>query len=137
MTDSKDRYMEIAGHSRGLTGSLYNTLIESGHSALHPDYLHQCARIWGRCLWAEEYPDQQILDDMENHRALELLHHAIIIGNKIWQLALGNSNDSSMTPEKLYAEIMRIREVSILSGFRAQQGDILTQLINSYTATCS
>lgn len=111
MTNFKSRYMEISGHPRGLTGSLYNTLIESGHSALHPDYLHQCARIWGRCLWAEEYPDQQILDDMENHRALELLHHAIIIWNKIWQLALGNSKDSSMTPETLYAEIMRIREV--------------------------
>ncbi|KAE8552136.1 hypothetical protein EYB25_006030 [Talaromyces marneffei] len=104
-------YMEISGHPRGLTGSLYNTLVESGHSALHPDYLHQCARIWGRCLWAEEYPETQILDDMENHRALELNHHSIIIGNKIWQLALGNSDDPSMTPDKLYAEIMRIREL--------------------------
>lgn len=75
--------MEINGHPRGLTGSLYDVLLNSGNTALHPDYLHQCARIWGRCLWGEEYPGIQILDDMENHRALELLHQAFIMKNKI------------------------------------------------------
>ncbi|KAH8691600.1 hypothetical protein BGW36DRAFT_304717 [Talaromyces proteolyticus] len=104
-------YMEIAGHHRGLEGSLYDTLLDSGNSSLHPDYLHQSARIWGRCLWGEEYPDNQILDDMENHRALELLHHAMIMRNKIWQLALGSSERSvTSTPETLFSELMTIRD---------------------------
>ncbi|CRG86946.1 hypothetical protein PISL3812_03959 [Talaromyces islandicus] len=104
-------YMEISGHPRGLNGSLYDTLLDSGNPALHPDYLHQCARIWGRCLWGDEYPETQILDDMENHRALELLHHAFIMKNKIWQLALGKSPRSTeITPDSLYLEMITIRE---------------------------
>lgn len=104
--------MEISGHPRGLTGSLYDALLDSGNPALHPDYLHQCARIWGRCLWGEEYPETQILDDMENHRALELLHQAFIMKNKIWQLALGKSfRSAELTPEGLYSEMITIREV--------------------------
>lgn len=109
---NSNRYMEIGGHNRGLSGSFYDTLLDSGNPALHPDHLHQCARIWGRCLWGEEYPEIQILDDMENHRALELLHHAFIMKNKIWQLALGKSSRSAgVTREFLYSEIISIREV--------------------------
>ncbi|EED14768.1 conserved hypothetical protein [Talaromyces stipitatus ATCC 10500] len=133
-------YMEISGHSRGLMGSLYDTLLESEHSALHPDYLHQCARIWGRCLWAEEYPDAQILDDMENHRALELLHHSVIIWNKIWQLASGNNRDLSMTPETLYSEIMKFRGLYSDMFITAKYATSLSArraLYTIYFAVCS
>lgn len=107
--------MEITAHPRGLYGSLYDTLLDSDNPSLHPDSLHQCARIWGRCLWGKEYPDNQILDDMENHRALELLHHSYILRHKIWQLALARSERSAgSTPDALLSEMMMIRNVSRL-----------------------
>lgn len=113
-TDSiAKRYIEIICHPMGLDESLYDILLGSGNSDLHPDSLHRCARIWARCLWGEQYPDSQVMDDMENYRALELLHHSFLMRNKIWQLALGTSSTaSSYTPESLFEEIMNIREVS-------------------------
>jgi hypothetical protein len=110
----------------GLQSYLFQFLFGSPNPSLHPDYLHRCARIWGRCFWGSEYPDQEILDDIENYRALELSHHSLIVRHKIWQLATGNDHNVGamrLTSEKLFAEIMAIREVSSMTPQQARRGE--------------
>ncbi|KUM59681.1 hypothetical protein ACN42_g7460 [Penicillium freii] len=67
-------YIDASCRPIGLTESLNDYVAQSGYPALQPDHLHRCARLWGRCFWGEQYPDEEVLDDIENYRALELLH---------------------------------------------------------------
>ncbi|KAL4948799.1 Rh-like protein/ammonium transporter [Aspergillus filifer] len=83
-------YIDASSQLMGGTDSLYEYVLESGNPAVHPDRLYRCARLWGRCFWGKQYPDQEVSDDIENYRGLELLH-------------------SGMT-ESLLLEIMAIRE---------------------------
>lgn len=109
----------------GLQSCLFQFLFGSPNPSLHPDYLHRCARIWGRCFWGPEYPDQEILDDIENYRALEFSHHSFIMRHRIWQLATGNDHNVGamrLTSEKLFAEMMAIREVSSTTPQQSTKG---------------
>ena len=94
----------------GLTESLYDYVMQSNNPALHPDHLHRCARLWGRCFWGEQYPDQEVLDDIENYRALELLHTGFHLRYRTWKL-LVDSGSGTDTTESVFREIISTRDV--------------------------
>lgn len=105
-----NRYIDASCRPMGLTESLYDYVVQSKNPALHPDHLHRCARLWGRCFWGEQYPDQEVLDDIENYRALELLHAGFCFRHRTWKV-LVDSEGTSDTTESLYSEILSIRDV--------------------------
>ncbi|KAJ5102425.1 hypothetical protein NUU61_004647 [Penicillium alfredii] len=94
----------------GLTESLYDYVLQSGNPALHPDRLHQCARLWGRCFWGEQYPDQEVLDDIENYRALELLHAGFCLRYRTWKALVDSGARARDTPDLLFRELMATRD---------------------------
>lgn len=95
----------------GLSESLYDYVLQSGNPALHPDRLYRCARVWGRCFWGKQYPDQEVSDDMENYRALELLHAGMSLRHRTWKLLFDNIPDSGYQAESFFNEIMAVRDV--------------------------
>lgn len=105
----------------GLTESLYDYVMQSNNPALDPDHLHRCARLWGRCFWGEQYPDQEVLDDIENYRALELLHTGFCLRYRTWR-ALVDSEASTDTADSVFQTILSTRNVrvncTISWGFR-------------------
>lgn len=105
-------YVDIEAQSMGLCESLYDYMVTSGNPSLNPDHLHQCARLWGRCFWGDQYPDQQVMDDNENYRGLELIHVSMKMRHAIWKLAIGNSLDPGTTASSLFEELVGIRNVS-------------------------
>ncbi|PYH49735.1 Rh-like protein/ammonium transporter [Aspergillus saccharolyticus JOP 1030-1] len=88
--------------------SLTDYVLKSDNPAIHPDQLHRSARLWSRCFWGKQYPDQEIADDMENYRALELIHDGFILWHKAWA-CLGEPEGTSYTPDRVYAEILSVR----------------------------
>lgn len=103
-------YIDVSCQPMGLTESLYAYVLRSGNPALHPDRLYRCARVWGRCFWGKQYPDQEVSDDMENYRALELLHMGVSLRYRHWQLLVNNVPDSGYQAESLFNEIMAARD---------------------------
>ena len=99
----------------GLTESLYDYVLNSGNPALQPDHLYQCARLWGRCFWGDQYPDQEVMDDNENYRGLELIHIGMVLRHVTWRVAIGNPIVPGMTSESLFQEMMNIRNVCLPS----------------------
>lgn len=93
----------------GLTESLNDYVLESNNPALQPDHLYRCARLWGRCFWGEQYPDQEVLDDIENYRALELLHNGFCLRHRTWKVLVDGA--ATETSESLMCDIMSIRDV--------------------------
>ncbi|KAJ5238991.1 hypothetical protein N7468_003610 [Penicillium chermesinum] len=102
-------YIDASFRPMGLTESLYDYVLQSKNPALHPDHLHRCARLWGRCYWAEQYPDQEVLDDIENYRALELLHAGFCMRHRIWKVLI-NSEVEGDSSESLSREMVSIRD---------------------------
>lgn len=88
-------------------------MAQSGNPALQPDHLHRCARLWGRCFWGEQYPDEEVLDDIENYRALELLHAGFCLRHRTWKALIESAAGTAESAEPLFREILNIREVSI------------------------
>ncbi|KAE8147183.1 hypothetical protein BDV25DRAFT_37458 [Aspergillus avenaceus] len=103
-------YIDVSCRPMGLTESLYDYVLQSGNPALHPDRLYRCARVWGRCFWGKQYPDQEVSDDMENYRALELLHVGMSLRYRTWQLLVDNVPDSGYRSESLFNEMMAARD---------------------------
>ncbi|RHZ44161.1 Zn(II)2Cys6 transcription factor, partial [Aspergillus thermomutatus] len=101
-------YIDVNSRSVGLSGSLFDYVLRSGNPALHPDRLHRCARLWGRCFWGKQYPDQEVSDDMENYRALELLHEGMCLRHKTWQVLVDQTGFKDA--KSLFSEMMAIRE---------------------------
>lgn len=97
----------------GLAESLNDYVMQTNNPALHPDYLHRCARLWGRCFWGEQYPDQEVLDDIENYRALELLHAGFRLRDRTWKV-LVNSGTGAETSDTLLRDIMSMRDVRVV-----------------------
>ena len=94
----------------GLTESLNDFVLTSNNQALQPDHLYRCARLWGRCFWGKQYPDQEVLDDIENYRALELLHAGFCMRHRIWRVLVqaGASSDST---DSLFRDMISTIEV--------------------------
>ncbi|KAJ5813423.1 uncharacterized protein N7503_000173 [Penicillium pulvis] len=102
-------YIDASCQPMGLTESLYDYVMQSHNPALHPDHLHRCARLWGRCFWGEQYPDQEVLDDIENYRALELLHAGFHLRYRTWKVLVGSGSGPDTT-ESLFREILSTRD---------------------------
>lgn len=96
----------------GLTESLNDYVMQSKNPALNPDHLHQCARLWGRCFWGEQYPDQEVLDDIENYRALELLHTGFSMRYRTWRV-LVDSGAGTESGDSLFQDIIATRDVRV------------------------
>jgi Amt family ammonium transporter len=99
----------------GSTESLYEYVLQSDNPAIHPDRLYRCARLWGRCFWGKQYPEQEVSDDIENYRALELLHASMTLRYKTWQALCDDPVQTRLQAESLLMEIMAIREVLQIS----------------------
>ncbi|KAJ5718577.1 hypothetical protein N7488_004223 [Penicillium malachiteum] len=102
-------YIDASCRPMGLTESLYDYVVQSNNPALHPDHLHQCARLWGRCFWGEQYPDQEVLDDIENYRALELLHAGFFLRHRIWR-TLVESGSGTDTTDSVFRDMIATRD---------------------------
>ncbi|KAL6228703.1 hypothetical protein BDW75DRAFT_141948 [Aspergillus navahoensis] len=103
-------YIDSGCRLMGTTESLTEYVLKSGNPAIHPDRLYRCARLWGRCFWGQQYPDQEVSDDMENYRALELLHAGMTLRYKIWQALSDHPVRTNHQAESLLKEIKAIRE---------------------------
>jgi Amt family ammonium transporter len=104
----------------GMTESLYEYALNSGNPAIHPDRLYRCARLWGRCFWGTQYPDQEVTDDIENYRALELLHADMMLRHKTWQALISDPAEKEDQAKAILKEIMAIREVRDLPKLTAE-----------------
>ncbi|RAL05387.1 Zn(II)2Cys6 transcription factor [Aspergillus ibericus CBS 121593] len=100
-------YIDVNRRSIGTTDSLYDYVLNSDNEALHPDHLYRCARLWSRCFWGKQYPDQEVSDDMENYRGLEFLHVGYTLWHKLWKCL---DDTSTHTGDELFAEMMTIRD---------------------------
>ncbi|OQE44135.1 hypothetical protein PENCOP_c002G04924 [Penicillium coprophilum] len=103
-------YIDASCRPIGLTESLNDYVAQSGNPALQPDHLHRCARLWGRCYWGEKYPDEEIMDDIENYRALELLHAGFCLRHRTWKVLVEPAAGTARSTESLSREILGIRE---------------------------
>jgi hypothetical protein len=122
---TKNRYIDASCGPIGLTESLNDYVEQSGNPALQPDHLHRCARLWGRCFWGKQYPDEEVLDDIENYRALELLHAGFLLRHKTWKALTESAAGTADSSKPLLREILSIREV----------GAIFSCCQNGYTGT--
>ncbi|KAJ5965214.1 uncharacterized protein N7479_005090 [Penicillium vulpinum] len=103
-------YIDASCRPRGLTESLNDYVAQSQNPALHPEHLYRCARLWGRCFWGEQYPDEEVLDDNENYRALELLHAGFCLRHQTWKVLVESAIGTDGSGEALFCEILAIRE---------------------------
>ncbi|KAL5052307.1 hypothetical protein BDW71DRAFT_8689 [Aspergillus fruticulosus] len=103
-------YIDSGCRLMGATESLTEYVLQSRNPAIHPDRLYRCARLWGRCFWGKQYPDQEVSDDMENYRALELLHVGMTLRYKIWQALSDDPIRTNHQAESLLKEIKATRE---------------------------
>ena len=112
-----NRYSDVSARPHGISESLYDYVLQSKNPALDPDYLHRCARLWGRCYWRGQYPDQETADDMENYRGLELTHQMMNLRHKMWKVLLDDPGRLTDQADVLFKETMAIRDVSRHSLF--------------------
>ena len=113
LTRVAPRYVDVNCRPMGLTESLLSWVLKTQNPALHPDRLYRCARLWARCYWGKEYPDDEVTDDMENYRALHLLHEGMMLRHELWEVSMAHpqADVSSNDAESLFAETLAIQEV--------------------------
>lgn len=113
------RYVDVNCRPMGLTESLLDYILKAQDPSLHPDRLYRCARLWARCYWGREYPDDEVTDDMENYRALQLLHEGMMLRHKLWKVFTGGSeaDRSSYDAESLFTETLAVQEVPIEKAY--------------------
>ncbi|KAL4891482.1 Zn(II)2Cys6 transcription factor [Aspergillus ambiguus] len=102
-------YIDASCRPMGITESLYDYVLRTGNPALHPDRLHRCARLWSRCFWGKQYPDHQVSDDIENYRALELLHVGMTLRYRTFQL-LTDESHADYEADTLFNELMSVHD---------------------------
>ncbi|KAL2868919.1 Rh-like protein/ammonium transporter [Aspergillus lucknowensis] len=103
-------YIDASCRTMGVTDSVYDYVLQSANPVLHPDRLYRCARLWGRCFWGSEYPDQEVSDDIENYRGLELLHRGTTLLHKMWQALTDDPVQTQNNAEVLLSQMMALRE---------------------------
>jgi hypothetical protein len=110
---NRPRYIDAIGGQGLSSQSLLSQISQSSLPSIKLERLYRRARISGRHCWGEEYPEDAILDDVENYRPLEFMHHGLLMRSRIWQLAIARhgGKDGSETPESLFEELMEIGEV--------------------------
>ncbi|KFY24086.1 hypothetical protein V491_02295 [Pseudogymnoascus sp. VKM F-3775] len=105
-------YIDAIGGQGLSSQSILSQISQSSLPSIKLERLYRRARISGRHCWGEEYPEDAILDDVENYRPLEFLHHGLLMRSRIWQLAVARhaGKDVTETPESLFEELMEIGE---------------------------
>ncbi|KFX88096.1 hypothetical protein V490_07850 [Pseudogymnoascus sp. VKM F-3557] len=105
-------YIDAIGGQGLSSQSLLSQISQSSLPSIKLERLYRRARISGRHCWGDEYPEDAILDDVENYRPLEFMHHGLLMRSRIWQLAIARhgGKDASETPESLFEELMEIGE---------------------------
>lgn len=113
---NSSRYIDAVGGQGLSSQSLLSRLSQSPIPSTNLQRIYRSARISGRHCWGEEYPEDEVLDDLENYRALGALHDVFVMRSRIWQLAVAQhaGNECADTPESLMKEIHKIGEVGIL-----------------------
>lgn len=88
-------------------------MCRSSLPSLSLERIYRNARISGRRCWGEEYPEDELLDDLENYRPLEALHHVFLLRSRIRELAVAKYKGTKCldTPETLMKEIDEVSEV--------------------------
>ena len=114
-SDKVYRYIDASCRPMGLTDSLYDYVRQSNNTALNPEHLYRCARLWGLCFWGKRYPDQEMLDDIENYRALELLHASFDMRFRTWRV-LVDSGPGTESVKSLFRDIITTRDVRAYHG---------------------
>lgn len=91
---------------------------ESAVPQLKIELLYRKSRLAGRHIWAGEYPENEVLDDIENYRPLELLHLNNLLRSRIWQLGVSRSEGQQTedSPEMLMEDFTKIAEVSTMAN---------------------
>jgi hypothetical protein len=110
---NSDRYIDAVGGQGLSSQSLLSRMSRSSLPSMNLERIYRSARISGRHCWGEEYPEDEVLDDLENYRALEALHHTFVLRSRIWQLAVAKyeGRECTDTPDSLMKEIQEIGEV--------------------------
>ena len=110
---SSARYLDAVGGQGLCSQSLLSRISQSTLPSLSLERIFQNARISGRHCWGEEYPEDELLDDLENYRPLEALHRVFLLRSRIWELAVAKYKGKRCpdTPETLMKEIKEIGEV--------------------------
>ncbi|OBT42435.1 hypothetical protein VE00_06054 [Pseudogymnoascus sp. WSF 3629] len=105
-------YIDAIGGQGLSSQSLLSQISQSSLPSIKLERLYRRARISGRHCWGEEYPEDAILDDVENYRPLEFLHHGLLMRSRIWQLAVARhaGKDGVETPESLFEELIELGE---------------------------
>lgn len=112
------RYIDAIGGQGLSSQSLLSQISQSSLPSIKLERLYRRARISGRHCWGEEYPEDAILDDVENYRPLEFLHYGLLMRSRIWQLAVARhaGKDGVETPESLFEVLIELGEVRVLSS---------------------
>lgn len=110
---SSIRYIDVAGGQGLSSQSLLSRMSQSPLQSMSLERIYRNARIAGRKSWAEEYPENEVLDDLENYRPLEFLHHTFVMRSRIWELAVAKYEGRGCrdTPGSLMNDIREIGEV--------------------------
>ncbi|KFY11016.1 hypothetical protein V492_04731 [Pseudogymnoascus sp. VKM F-4246] len=105
-------YIDAIGGQGLSSQSLLSQISQSSLPSITLERLYRRARIAGRDCWGEEYPEDAILDDVENYRPLKFLQHGLIMRSRIWQLAVARheGKDATATPESLFEDLKEIGE---------------------------
>lgn len=104
-------YIDAVGGQGLSSQSLLTRMSQSRVPSLQLDRVYRDARRCGRNIW-KDYPEDEVLDDLENYRPLEALHQTFVMRSKIWELAIARieGRDCKDTPDGLWKEIVEIGE---------------------------
>ncbi|BDD60022.1 hypothetical protein MAP00_005189 [Monascus purpureus] len=105
-------YLDVIGGQGLCSRSLMTRMSESAVPQLKIELLYRKSRLAGRHIWAGEYPENEVLDDIENYRPLELLHLNNLLRSRIWQLGVSRSEGQQTedSPEMLMEDLTKIAD---------------------------
>lgn len=109
------RYVDVSCVRGLLSFRLMDFLNSAGIPDLKPDQLFLKARASCRRLYGEGYPSEEVQDDLENYRALELIHKEYLFRHRIWQLAEAQTqgNLDFDDAEAIWDDLNAIQEVRV------------------------
>lgn len=110
-------YLEVIGGQGLFSQSLLTRMYKPRHPKLQIDHLYTSSRFASQQVWGDRYPESAIIDDIENHAPLHMLHDNNLVRSRIWQLAKAISEEKEKdvddTKEGIWEELERIAQVSL------------------------
>lgn len=97
-------------------GFLFHSLLTAPPSSgINREYLFEESRTCLPRIWGSDYPEEEILDDFENYRALSLLQIAVKLKVEVWRLGVavrqGIADRESMG--RVWRKIENVEKVSL------------------------